>query len=102
MIVISNAVVDKYSLVQLQFLGHIHVVHYTSRTLTDLGLVAGHRFDWELHLCGFENSVLLQDILLGLVMTKRLKHRNRCTSTVLITWQVSHSGRHWKGLNHFF
>lgn len=73
--VISDAVVDKCGLDQLQFrfLGHIHVVHYTSITLTDLGLIAGHRFDWELHLSGFENSVLLQDILLGLVMTKRLK-----------------------------
>lgn len=44
---------------------------------TDLGLVAGYRFYRELHLCSFENSILLQDILLRLVMAKRLKHKEK-------------------------
>jgi len=29
-------------------------------------------FGRKLHLCGFENSVLLEDVLLGLIMTERL------------------------------
>ncbi len=44
---------------------------------TDLGLVARHRFGWKLHLGGFQDGVLLKDVLLGLIVAKRLQNNKR-------------------------
>lgn len=42
-----------------------------------LGFVADHRFGRELDFSGFEDGVLLEDILLRLVMAKRLQNNVR-------------------------
>lgn len=57
---------------------NLQSVLYTDYYITDyLGLVAGNRFGRELNLCGFQDGVLLQDVLLGLVMAKWLKNKNK-------------------------
>lgn len=40
----------------------------------DLGFVADHRFGRELDFSGFEDGVLLEDVLLRLVMAERLRN----------------------------
>lgn len=41
-----------------------------------LSLCASLGFSRELDLCSFEDGVLLEDVLLGLVVTKRLEETN--------------------------
>lgn len=40
---------------------------------TNLGFIAGNRLYWELNVCSFEYGVLLQDVLLRLIVAKRLQ-----------------------------
>lgn len=48
-----------------------------SVSCVDLGFVANHRFGRELDFSGFEDGVLLEDVLLRLVMAKRLQTHRR-------------------------
>lgn len=49
--------------------------------VSHLGLCAGLRFSGELDLGGFEDGVFLEDVLLRLVVTKRLaKNKNKKTN----------------------
>lgn len=50
---------------------------YIQTRNTDLGLVASHWFSRKLHLSGFQDGVLLKDVLLGLIMAKRLQNDKR-------------------------
>lgn len=47
----------------------------------DLSFVANHRFGRELDFSGFEDGILLKDVLLGLVMAKRLQNNTHIHTT---------------------
>lgn len=46
--------------------------HFIS-SLTYFGFITGNRLDWELDICSFQDGVLLQNVLLRLIVAKRLK-----------------------------
>lgn len=56
---------------KLRFIFKFAVKQFRSR-LTYFGFITGNRLDWELDICSFQYGVLLQNVLLRLIMAKRL------------------------------
>lgn len=57
---------------KLRFISKFAGKHFIS-SLTYFGFISGNRLDWELDICSFQYGVLLQNVLLRLIVAKRLK-----------------------------
>lgn len=69
-----------------------HVIYCVGISTLYLGLCAGLWFCRELNLCGFEDGVFLQNVLLRLVVTKGLVKKQKTKTKMDVTLLSSCSG----------